>query len=181
MSRIDFQPHGSDWSWAAMRNFLDAAAVSWLCRAALCVGVAVLTHWGIGHNQAFSPRLLTPAISCEIWKDFSLRSHWRADSCCRGSRVGSNLHRNMSRSVVSSVKLCWSRRLQDTSTTVTWVREERGWRAVMLHRFYSSMRFLLLIMARHQSEAIKRLDRVLYCTSLHLNTSASAATCSFSL
>lgn len=67
--------------------------ISWmwlLCRdcAVLCVAVAVLTQWGIGQFGAFSPRLLTPAIGCEIWKDFSSRSDslslcW-ADLCCGG-------------------------------------------------------------------------------------------------
>lgn len=76
--------------------------------------VLVLQSWrieGIGHTQAFSPRLLTPAISCEIWKDFSIRSPslcW-ADLCRRGGgRVWSNLHCNMSRSIASSLKLHWS-------------------------------------------------------------------------
>lgn len=89
--------------------------ISWMrppCRdCAVLWCVAALTHWGAGHTQPFSPRSLTPAISCEIWEDFSLRSHspslcW-ADLCCRGGRVGSNLHCNMSRSVASSIKLHW--------------------------------------------------------------------------
>lgn len=66
----------------------NAAPASWLW---LCVAVAALTQWGIGQICTSSPRSLTPAISCEIWKDFSSRSDspslCRADLCCRGGRT----------------------------------------------------------------------------------------------
>lgn len=155
MSHIDFYRTGAI---GAERP----CVISWmrpLCRDSAelrCVAVAVVTQWGRGHNQAFSPRLLTPAISCEIWKDFSLRSHslrlWRADSCCRGGRVGSNLHRNMSRSVASSVKLCWSEANRTRPPPLPeWRRREDGGgdAAQVLHRFYSC---LVVNMAHHQSE-----------------------------
>lgn len=41
------------------------------CAVLCCVGVAVLTQGGIERSRAFCPFLLTPAISCEIWKDSS--------------------------------------------------------------------------------------------------------------
>lgn len=107
-----FQLDGSNWSWAAMCNFLDAAPVSWLCCALVCRSPDALRSRPHSASLSLSPRSLTPAISCEIWEDFSLRSQspslrW-ADLCCRGGRVGSNLHCNMSRSVASSIKLHWS-------------------------------------------------------------------------
>lgn len=80
--------------------------------AVLCVGVAVLTHWRIGHAQAFSPRLLTPAISCEIRKDFpSAHTRWVcAELICAAEEAefGLIFTATRGRSVAGSVKVCWS-------------------------------------------------------------------------
>lgn len=84
------------------------------CRdCAVCWCCSVLTHWGAEHILTFSPRLLSPAISCEIWEDppppFSgSLSLCRADLCSTAGKVWFNLHCNMSRSRASPLKLQWS-------------------------------------------------------------------------